>query len=40
MGSLRIRNGNINELLEEINRRDKFNTQFGIDDDGEDTKRN
>ena len=39
MGFLRIRNENINELLEEINRRDKFNTQFGIEDDGEDTKK-
>ena len=32
--SLRISNDNINWLLEEIDKRDKFNTEFGIEDDG------
>ena len=32
MGALRIRNDDIDELLEEIRRRDKFGTEFGIKD--------
>ena len=33
--SLRIRNDDIDELLQELFRRDKFDTEFGIEDDVE-----
>ena len=33
LGALRIRNDDIDELLEKIIRRNKFDTEFGIEDD-------
>ena len=33
MGALRIRNNDIDELLQEIFRSDEFDTEFGIEDD-------
>ena len=32
VGALRIRNNNINNLVEELLRRDKFDTDLGIED--------
>ena len=37
LGAIRISNDNIDELLEEIHRRDKLDTDFDIQYDGEDT---
>ena len=38
MGAIKISNDDIDELLEEINRRDKLDTDFDIKYDGEDIK--
>ena len=37
LGAIRISNDNIDELIEEIYRRDKLDTDFDIQYDGEDT---
>ena len=37
LGAIRISNANIDELIEEIHRRDKLDTDFDIQYDGEDT---
>ena len=36
LGAIRMSNENINEMLEEIYRRDKLETEFDIEYDGED----
>ena len=38
MGAIKISNDDIGELLEEINRRDKLDTDFDLDYDGIDIK--
>ena len=38
--ALWLRNDDIDELLEEIYKRNKFDTEFGMEDDGEDINEN